>query len=161
MKPDKVYVDNSLLVRWFLHRLYPNRYSDTPQIIKFLTKEKGMQKFISLISVAELVHTLKYGKDFAGKNLTIGAIKALIDELQNIMGFEIILRDKIGEAQLNGVVVSTDILEFLDKHQHIIDCIHVDIAKQHDLFFVTYEGKIGRMRKFYDKTMTENKLLKQ
>jgi hypothetical protein len=161
MKPDRIYIDNSLLVRWFLHLLYPDRYADMPQIIKFLTEEKEMQKFISLISVAELIHTLKYGKDFAGKNLSMGAIMAMIDDLQNIMGFKVILRDKVGETQLNGVIVSTDILEFLDKHNHIIDCIHVDIAKHHDLFFVTYEGKIGRMREFYDKIMTEKKLLKQ
>lgn len=126
-----------------------------------LSEHKEIEKFISLFSIAELVHTLKYGKSFRKFKINFKTIESLIEELQGIVGFDIILKDKIKGVKLNGIVVSGDIIKFLDEHNHILDCIHVDVAKSHDLFFITYEKKIGRIKDLYKKIMTENKLMKQ
>lgn len=161
MKPDKIYIDNSVLIRWFLHKLHPKKYKTEPQIIRFLTEHREIEKFISLISVAELVHTIKHGENFQSFGLKLNYIRGLLSELQNVTDLKIISKEKINGVEINGVVVSENIVNFVDKHRHIIDCIHVDLAKSHDLFFITHEKNMGVLKEFYDKIMTDDKLMKQ
>jgi len=156
----EIYIDNSLLIRWFLSKFYPESYNEVPQIIKFLSTKTEIKKYISLMSIAELVRTLKYGEKFERFGLSLRFIHSLIEEMQSVVGFDIILRDNVDGTELNGIIISGDIIKLIDKHRHLIDCIHVDIAKSHDLTFVTYEKKIGRMKEIYDHILTENKLMK-
>ena len=161
MKPGKIYIDNNLLIRWFLHRFYPRKHKREPQIIRFLSEHKEIKKYISLISVAELVHTLKYGKEFQNFKLDLNYIRVLIEELQNIVGFDIIQKQKVNGMEINGIVISGDVVKFVNVHEHLIDCMHIDIAKSHELFFITHEKKIGQLKKLYENIMTDDKLLKQ
>jgi len=161
MKPDKIYIDNSLLVRWFFNRLHPKKYKTEPQIIRFLTEHREIRKFISILSVAELVHTLKYGKEFQSFGLKLSYILDSLIELQKAMNMEVISKENIGGMEINGVIVSENIVRFVDKHQHLVDCIHADLAKSHDLFFITHERDMGVLKEYYDKIMTDDKLMKQ
>ncbi len=161
--PDcQVYLDNTSLVRWFLKRFYPKKYKDDPQIIKFLNEHKSeIKSFVSTISIAELVHTLRHGDAFVKFSLGFNYIKELIGELQDIIGFDIIQTEKIGEVDIDGVIISNDIVKYVFKHRHLVDCIHVDIARQHELTFVTYEAAMGELKEYYGKIMTEDRLMKQ
>jgi hypothetical protein len=161
MKPEKIYIDNSVLIRWFLHKLHPKKHKTEPQIIRFLTEHKEIEKFISIVSVAELVHTIRYGKDFQGFGLKLSYIRDLLMKLQNVTDLKIISKEKISGAEINGVVISENVINYVDKHRHLIDCIHVDLAKSHDLYFITHEKDMGILKEFYDKIMTDDKLMKQ
>lgn len=161
MKPEKIYIDNSLLVRWFLRRLHPKKFKTEPQIIRFLTEHKEIKKFISILSVAELVHTLKYSKDFQSFGLKLSYILDSLAELLKAMDVEVISRENIGGMEIDGVIVSENVVKFVDMHQHLVDCIHVDLAKSHDLFFITHERDMGVLKEFYEKIMTDDKLMKQ
>ena len=161
MKPDKIYIDNSLLVRWFLRRLNPKKYKIEPQIIRFLSEHKEINKFISILSVAELVHTLKYGKDFQAYGLKLSYILDSLAELLKSMEIEVISKENFGGMEINGIVISENIVRFVDRHKHLADCIHVDVARSHDMFFVTHERDMGVLKEFHEKIMTDDKLMKQ
>ncbi len=161
MRPCKIYIDNNLLIRWFLHKLHKRKFKSEPQVIKFLIDHKEIEKFISLISVAELVHTLRYGNDFQGFGLKLNYIRDLLAELQNALDLKIISEEKINGVNIEGVIISKNIVNFVDKHHHIIDCMHIDLAKSHDLFFITHERELGVMKEFHEKIMTDDKLMKQ
>lgn len=104
---------------------------------------------------------MKYDELFRKFKLKLSHIRSLIEELQAICRFKIILNEKINGVKVEGVVVSSDIIQFLDKHEHIVDCIHIDLAKSHELCFVTAENKIGKIKALYKDIVTENKLMKQ
>jgi predicted nucleic-acid-binding protein len=161
MKPDKIYIDNSVLIRWFLHKLFPKKHKTIPQIIRFLTEHKEIKKFISILSVAELVHTLKYGKDFQSFRLKLNYILDSLVELQKAMDMEVITKENIREMEINGIIISENVVGFVDRHQHLLDCIHADLAKSHDLFFITHEKDMGVLKEFHEKIMTDDKLMKQ
>lgn len=161
MIPERVYIDNSLLVRWFLWKFNPHKYPREPQVIRFLASLERVEKYISLISVAELVHTLRYGDDFSGYRLTLRRIEELIQELQGVLGFVLIEQEKVQDTDVGGIIITRDVVRFIDKHKELADCLHVDIAKRNQLCFVTYEKKIGVLKELYDNIMTENKLMKQ
>jgi len=158
----QIYLDNTSLVRWFLKRFHPEKHKQEPQIIKFLNEHKReIKSFVSTISIAELVHTLRHGEAFEKFNLNFNYIKELIGELQDIIGFDIIQTEKIDGTEIDGVIVSNYVVKYVFKHKHLTDCIHVDIARQHELTFVTYETAIGELKEYYDNIMTEEKLMKQ
>ncbi len=162
--PDcQIYLDNTSLVRLFLKRFYPEKHKQEPRIIRFLNENKReIKSFVSTISIAELVHTLKHGEDFKKFNLNFNYIKELIGELQDIIGFDIIQTEKMKDGtEIDGVIVSNHVVEYVFKHKHLPDCIHVDIARQHELTFVTYEKAMGELKEYYDNIMTEEKLMKQ
>ncbi len=161
MKPDKIYIDNMFLVRWFLHKFYPIKYKKEPAIIKFLSDDEEMEKYISVISIAELVKTLKYDDKFKKFKLKFQFIEDLIIELQNMIGFDVILKENIKGVKIDGVIISKNIKNFAYVHPHLIDCIHVDISKSHELYFITDEKKMGKLKGLYENIMTENKLRKQ
>lgn len=161
MQPEKVYLDNTSLVRWFLKRFYPRKYKRDPQIIRFLSEHKEIRCYISIFSVAELVQVLKHGQEFRKFKLKFKYILKLIEELQNIILFDIIQTVKIGGTSIKGVVVSHEIVKYVFKHRHLIDCIHLDIARQNDLWFVTYEKRMGELKEYYEKIITEAKMMKR
>ena len=161
MKPEQIYIDNNLLIRWFIHKFNRKKYKSMPEIIKFLNEHPEIKKYISLLSVAELVHTLKYGEDFQKFNLNLKYIEKLLSELQNIINLDIIMKEKRNGVEIDGVIISKDLIKLIDKHRHLIDCMHLDIAKSHDLSFVTHEAKMGELKPLYENIMTDDKLMKQ
>lgn len=158
MKPEKVYIDTMFLIRWFLYILEKRKI---PRIIKFLNEQKKIQKHISLISIAEAFKVLKHGNDYKKYNLQDDQIEGMLSSLQEYISLKVILRDEIEGIRLKGIVVSTDIIDFVKKHGEIRDCIHVDVAKSHNLYFLTDDRKIGRLKGLYKNIMTEKKFIKQ
>lgn len=159
--PEKIYLDNSLLIRWFLWKLNPRRYRSEPEIVKFLAQSQGMQIYISIISLAELVHTLKYSRDFQRFRMTLPWLRTLLEELQRILGFLIIERERIGGVDIGGIVITPAIVRFLDVHPELMDCLHVDIARRNDLWFITHDDNVGKLKPLYENIMTDNKLIRQ
>ena len=132
-----------------------------PRIIEFLSEHEEIDKFISLISVAELVCALKYDKEFRRFSVKTSYIQKLLEELQSTMDLKIILTEKVKRTRIEGVIISSNIVKYLNKHNHLVDCIHLDIAKSHELCFLTDEKKMGNLKTFYKNIMTENKFMKQ
>lgn len=161
MAPNKIYLDNTSLVRWFLRKFYPDKHKQEPQIIRFLNEHNEIETYVSILSIAELVHTLKHGEEFRKFNLGFEFIKKLIEELQNIIGFSIIKTVSISGTEIDGIIVSGNIIKYVFKHRHLADCIHLDIARQNDIWFVTYEKRMGELKEYYSNIMTEDKLMRQ
>ena len=160
MIPEKIYIDNNLLIRWFVHKFNRKKYRSMPEIIKFFNEHPEISKYASILSVAELVHTLKYGKDFQRFRLNLKHIEELLSELQNTINLDIILKEKRDGVEIDGVIITRDLIKMIDRHHHLIDCMHLDIAKSHDLFFVTHEAKMGELKPLYENIMTDEKLMK-
>ncbi|OIN86724.1 MAG: hypothetical protein COY38_02870 [Candidatus Aenigmarchaeota archaeon CG_4_10_14_0_8_um_filter_37_24] len=64
-------------------------------------------------------------------------------------------------TKIYGVIISGNIVRYSDKNPHLIDSIHLDIVRSHDLCFLTDEKKLGNLKTFYENIMTENKFMKQ
>jgi len=162
MRPDKIYLDTCLLIRWFLWRFDQKKYGREPRIIRFLSEtKKYVKSYISIVSVAELVKILKYDDEFKKFEIKTSRIIELIDELQQIIGFDIIRNIVVNNTKVEGVIISKDIIKYVQLHPHLSDCIHVDIAKRYELCFLTIESRTGKLKQLYADIMTEKKFFKQ
>jgi len=175
MDTSKVYLDTCLLIgcfKWLLEKNYQHQFiekilllvkreKEQPFIITFLKEHKNIEKFISLVSVAEIISVLKYNKDFRHYKLTLGEINNLLVVLMTMIGFEIIVEIEIDGKKIKGNLITRAINNYIDKHEHVLDCIHVDIAKTNDLLFITNEDKFGLLKDLDCHIMTFNKLVKQ
>ncbi len=156
--PRRIYLDTNILVGWFKSQLsvgqtksklidHLRRFGPrNPDVIKFLINHRDIEKFISIFTIAEIVHVLKYSDEFKGYDLELATIKWLMELLQEAVGFSVIKEVSLGGNSIKGVIISPDIVDFVDKHSHIIDCIHIDIAKHNELTFVSNERDLGKMK---------------
>ncbi len=161
MIPNKIYLDNTILIRYFLRKFYPQKYKNEPQIIRFLNEHTEIQKFISIISIAELVKKLIHGNDFKKFDICFDYAMKLIEEFQSMLNFKIIETMENNNVVIDGIVVTKNIIKYISIHSDLPDCIHLDIARQHDIWFVTYEKELGRLKEEYGNIITEDKLMKQ
>jgi predicted nucleic-acid-binding protein len=162
MLPNKVYIDSCILFRWFLWKFYQRKYKKEPKIIRYLNENASKTKsYVSILTIAELVKILKHDERFKNKDLNIEYIEKLIEELQNIAKFDIINTIRLNGFSIDGVILSKNIVKYVELHPDLIDCIHVDIAKTYELWFLTDEKKIGKLKVLYNSVMTENKFFKQ
>ncbi len=134
---------------------------ENPSVIEFLSNHREIEKYISIITVAEAIRVLKYDDDFRRYKLDLESIKALISKLQEIVGFSILEEVVVENRKFKGIIVTPEIIKFIDKHEHLIDCIHIDIAKFHELTFISNEEEYGELKALYPNIMTANKLIKQ
>jgi predicted nucleic acid-binding protein len=158
VRPDKIYIDTMFLIQWFISVLENKK---PPKMIELLSEHEEIEKCISLISVVELKRVLRYNNDFKRYRLEVKRMGQILASLQNMTNLKIIDREKFGEVRINGIIVSYDISRFIEEHDDLVDCIHVDIAKSHELCFLTDDRKIGNLKKIYGNIMTANKFAKQ
>jgi len=173
MDLKKIYLDTSLLIGcfvWLAEKNYHKRpfplsffvhEKEKPYIMAFLSEQKDVQKFISIASKAEIISVLKYDEKFRKYNFSDAEIESLISLLQTIIGFNIIIDMKIGETIIKGNLITDLVIEYTKKCGHVLDCIHVDMARTNDLTFVTSENKLGKIKDLYERIMTENKYTSQ
>jgi hypothetical protein len=159
---DKVYIDTDLLVGWFLSKFYPKKHKE-PLIVKFLSEYRNkIKSYISMISIAEIMGLLIHDSKFKDLKLKSDFIEKLISELQTIIGFNVIFsKARVFEQEIICLQITDKVIEYIAVHPHLVDCIHLDIAKSNDLFFVSHEDKIGKLKDLYPKIMTDKKLEKQ
>ena len=155
----RIYLDNSLLVGWFLPYLQDIKNPKTPKIIEFLSMHREIEVFISFFTIAELVEDLMFKeprvKDYR-KNMN--NVLDLIDILTESLKIKrIIHKDK---NELEGNFIPKNIVEFTSICGSLKDSVHVSIAKYQDLYFVTHDKKITLLGSAYDKIITDNKLYK-
>jgi hypothetical protein len=104
---------------------------------------------------------LKNDEKFRKYNFSDAEIESLISTLQAIVGFNIIIEMKTDGIPIKGNVITETVAEYAKKCGHVLDCVHIDMARTNDLTFVTTEKKLGRIKELYDQVMTENKYIKQ
>ena|SRR3989344_6745232 len=161
-KPDKVYLDTNLMYNWFKLRFTKKRkQADEEEIIKFLAQHKEIECFISAFTVAEIVARLKNEfKDL----ITLNDIRYSIEIFQDSINCQIIKLDKFRDMKdkdREGILISPQIVEFAFECLDSKDAIHIDIAKSNDLWFITRDNDVTRVKNIYNNVMGEKKFRKQ
>lgn len=160
--PLKAYLDTNLILHWFkLCIIKRRKQADEQELIKFLSRHKEIEIFLSVFSVAEIVAHLR--NEFKDK-VTMREIEAFINILRNTIKFEIIKLDKFTdtkEQERKGILISPEIIDFAFLCYSARDSIHIDIAKSNDLWLITRDNDIPRVQKIYSKVIGESKFRKQ
>ncbi len=149
MPNEKIYLDVNIFREWFVRMIRGEK--GKVFYIEFLSKRDEIEKHISIFGIAELIETLKKEPRVQHKKLTKELILALIDALRNTIGLEIIEEDKIQKEKFRGFFVSPKIVEFTYLCGDLKDSIHVEIARNNDLLFITKDDKIGQVKVIYPK----------
>jgi predicted nucleic acid-binding protein len=145
--PKKVYLDTNLLYGWFQNQLSKKRPES--QIVRFLSEKcKDMEKFISVYTVAELLVNLK--KDFSDRGLSKEKIGYMFE----------ILRDTIDLKVIDQTKMTKSVIDFADLCDDHNDAVHLEIAKNENLVFVTRDCDLGRVKSAYPHVTSIGKLIK-
>lgn len=154
----QIYIDTSLLQEWFA-RLMRNERKEEPKILEFLRERKEITKFISIFTIAELVENLLFHekriRDFMKRTQVIESFAEL---LMQTTGIKIIEFEK--EDEHTGIFVSPNIVKYTGICGSVKDAIHVCIAEHEDLWLITHDDKIGKLKPLYTKITTDTHLLK-
>lgn len=177
----EIYLDTCFLTAW-VKRALENEDLESLGSVKFLNETPEIVSFISSLTGAETIRTVLHGKEFKDhvKNFRIDSqyIIDLINDIQNTAKFEYIrgifpdanqkngkpLEIKGKKIFLDRLILTKQLPKYLEICSHLIDCIHVDIAMQNGLIFVTNERKLGKLKTLIPdekKIMTFKKLRKQ
>ena len=152
MPEENIYPDTSIIREWFVRIIVGDRRD--VETIEFLRKHKEINKFISIYGVAELIETLKKEPSIQHKKLTKEFIWDLIKALQNTLTNLKIIEEYAepeGVSKYRGIVLSSEIVDFTYLCGDLKDSIHVEIAKNNDLLFVTKDDEVGRVKELYPK----------
>ena len=161
MEPNEYYLDTNLLIGWVRHILSKKKPLE-PKFIVFLKQHPEIKTWISTITIAEIVEFLQ--KDFGKHNLTFVQMKKVIEKMQKIIGFRIInayVTDE-GMEEIKDIVLNARNLVLLTyEGRDVKDAIHVEIARQNRLWFITRDIDVGRMKRIYAYIDTAEKLMKK
>lgn len=167
MNGKKIYLDTNFLIGPIKSILENKDITKESEVVKFLNENKGIESFVSILTVAEMVKILRHDNDFIKYNFSLKQIEGIFNTLHDIMGFKIIDNMKLKDAEgnfiddtPNGIVITKDVIKYASIHNHDMDCLHLDLAKSNELVFVTFEKKIGTLKELYGNIMTFNKLMK-
>ncbi len=162
MQPQEIYLDTSLLVGWFKHILERRKKTEEPQIIEFLNNRPEIKKYISSISIAEIIEVLK-SKEFKNYKLENQYILDLIETLRNTLNLIVIEEfEEKGKKQLKNIFLdSQNIVDLTFLGGEVIDAIHIDISKSNNLYFITRDEGIGKTKEIYPKIMGLKHFMKQ
>ncbi|MBI3413353.1 MAG: hypothetical protein HY051_04725 [Candidatus Aenigmarchaeota archaeon] len=152
VKIENIYLDTSLLIGVALS-LMDSKNDDT-RIVKFLGKHKSeITAYTSFLSLAELAKTIKTDRRFRKFWSNDKSIVAFIDTVIKTTNLIIIENEK--------AIIRKEIIDFVLLHQEVSDCLHVGLAKLNNLWFITHDDKIGKIKPLYENIMTDTKLMKQ
>jgi len=155
----QVYIDTSLLLEWFARLMREDKRDDEPRIIKFLREQREIKKFISIFTIAELVEDLLFHEKRIKYHMKkIELIESFAKSLMETTAIRIIEMEKDDEHK--GIFISPNIVKYTAICGSIKDAIHVCIAEHEDLWLVTHDDKIGKLKPSYKKITTDTHLLK-
>ena len=156
---NQIYIDTSLLHEWFAGVMRGEKIESDPEIIRFLRENKELKKFISIFTIAELVEDLLFHeKKIRGHMKKLEVIESLSRLLIQITGIEIIELEKRDEHK--GIFISPNVVKYTSICGSVKDATHVCIAEHEDLWLVTHDNKIGKLKYLYKKITTDTHLLK-
>lgn len=158
MKIDKIYLDTNLLIGWFKWILKKKkRKGDEPKITKFLSEHEEISTFISSFSVIEIVGVISndYKKPDGTPKYTLNDIKSFIENLNKYLKITVLEEKRIVSLPIKKLIGISR------RCRHLADSIHVYLAEKEDIWFITTEVKLGRLKPYYPKIMTEKRLIKQ
>ncbi len=173
MNLEEVYLDTCILIgclEWLIKKGYHKisyfdkllrRDKEQPFVIVFFKEHEKVTKWISLVSEAEIMKILKFDNKFKKYNLTYEQIIGLIEILREILNFRTIVEFEKDGKTIKGNLVTGDIRKYAYEHDHIIDCIHVDISRQNELLFITEESRLPKLNKLTNDIITFNGYTKQ
>lgn len=153
----QVYVDTNLVYEWF-SRLMRSEKREEPKIIKFFCEHKEIKKFVSIFTVAELIEKLLFKQDgikehMKNKEMVLSFLRSLMQMTGiQIIGFK--------EEDEGSIFVSSKIIEYTVICRSMKDAIHVSIAKQENLWFLTHDDEIGKLKPAYEKIITDTHLFR-
>ena len=162
MQPNEIYLDTSLLIGWFKHILEKRKKTGEPEIIEFLNDKPEIKRYISSITIAEIIEVLK-SKDFKNYKLEKSYILDLIVNLRNTLNLIIIEEfEEKGRKQLKNIILdSRNIVDFTFLGGEVIDAIHTEIARSNNIYFITRDENIGKTKELYPKIMGLKHFIKQ
>lgn len=154
----QIYIDTSLLHGWFARLMRGEKEGNT-EIVKFLIDQKEIKKFISIFTIAELVESLLFHekriRDYMKKKEVIESFAEILIETTGIRILELEKRD-----EHKGIFISPKIVEYTALCGSVKDAIHVVIAEHEDLWLITHDNKIGKIKPLYNRIITDKHLLK-
>lgn len=162
MVQEKIYLDTNVIREWFVRIILGDKKD--VRVIEFLRRHEEIDKFISVYGVAELIETLKKESRIQHKKLTKELIWDLIRAPQNTLTNLKIIEEyttERGTSEYKGIVLSSKIVDFTFLCGDLKDSIHVEIAANNDLIFVTKDAKVGRVKELYPKVVGINKLIRR
>ena len=151
----RVYLDNSVIEPWFEGIMTGNKQLQTSKFIDFLILHTEIEKFISTFTIAELIEKLLFKTNniksyMKEKSKIEDFVEAFRQTIPNLK----ILEDEVSQNGQKGLFIcAEDLLAFTTKIGSSKDSVHVCIAKHEDLYFVTKDDKIGRVKELYPKTI--------
>jgi hypothetical protein len=140
-----IYLDTCVFHEWFVRMIRDDKKE--VEYVEFLSELTDVRKYISIFGIAELIESLKKDPRLQGKKITKEWITILVDFFRDTIGVRIIEEDESGK--LSGIFLSPKILEFTLECGDLKDSIHVEIAKNNDLLFITKDDKLGELKKIY------------
>lgn len=146
---DRVYLDVNIFREWFVRMIRGD--ARTLFYVKFLSSHGEIEKHISIFGIAELVETLLKEPKLQGRKPTKEWISSLIEIFKDTTDVKIIEEDEIRKGLYRVFTVSPKIVEFTYLCGDLKDSIHVDIARENDLLFVTKDDKVGRVNVIYQR----------
>lgn len=161
MIEENIYPDTSIIREWFVRIILGDRRD--VETVEFLRKHEEINKFISIYGIAELIETLKKEPRIQHKKLTKEFIWDMIRALQNTLTNLKIIEEDIAEgiSKYKGIVLSSEIIDFTFLCGDLKDSIHVEIAKNNDLLFVTKDDKVGKVKELYPKVIGIRKFIRR
>ena len=156
----RIYLDNSLLIGWFLPYMRGITPKEEPDIIQFLLKHPEIEVFISNFSIAELMESLLHGniKGIRECNKKQEFVMSLLNALRELVNFQIITHK--GKNEIEGNFITKDVIPFTVCCKQPKDAIHVAIAQYENLCLVTHDTKSTVLSGLYKKTITDKHLYK-
>jgi len=153
---------SNLLIGWFRYILEKRKKTGEPKILEFLNNNPEIKRYISSISIAEIIEVLR-SKDFKSYRLEKPYILDLIDALRNSLNLIIIEEfEEKGRKQLKNIILdSKNIVNFTFLCGEVVDAIHIEICRSNNLYFITRDEGIGRVKEEYPRIMGLKHLIKQ
>ncbi|MBI2583756.1 MAG: hypothetical protein HYW25_03760 [Candidatus Aenigmarchaeota archaeon] len=145
---DKIYLDSNLLMDFYIKCARKTKPYYEPEIITFLAERRGLPKFISSFSLAEIGARLK--RDFPEFTP------------EYLMEFTKVLIRTIGLGVIQSPTIDWRyVLRYSLLCRDARNSIHIEIARSEDLWFITRDKDDPRVKEIYPKVMGESKFKKQ
>ncbi len=156
-------LDTMIFREWFRQILADEKIPD-PEIIKILAelREKGEPLFLSIFSIAEIIHNIKDAPGIKAYKIKKGYLETIIkltETLQSMTGCRIIEGDF--NKSLDKIHIDS---HRLMKYSHLADGVKdsvlLIIAEDNELIFVTKDGGSLKAKDAYEHTMGETSFVR-
>ena len=150
----KIYLDTNIIHSWFRNSIRAKREDNLlkePEIVKFL-KNNRITLIVSEITKIEIARFLK--SELSAKE---EEIKELWNTFLTSFDINFLEIDIVNFKELYSLV-----LQIPTRKKTIVNLMHLQIAKQENVWFLTGENKlITRYKKYYDKSISYPELRKR